>query len=89
MGRRKKNVVRLTDEEVKWLNKHRKKSTCQTIVDRIMTRQCLSRRIDSIENLKSELSALENERSNLEAKDNWHFRTKDVRIKLVSLYPDL
>lgn len=35
MGRRKKNVVRLTDEEVKWLNKHRKKkSTCQTIVDR-------------------------------------------------------
>lgn len=35
MGRRKKNVVRLTDEEVKRLNKHRKKkSTCQTIVDR-------------------------------------------------------
>ena len=55
----------------------------------VMTRQCLSRRIDSIENLKSELSAWENERNNLEAKVNWHFRTKDARIKLVSLYPDL
>ena len=55
----------------------------------VMTRQCLSRRIDSIENLKSELSAWENERNNLEAKVNWYFRTKDARIKLVSLYPVL
>ena len=61
----------------------------QEIELNVMTRQCLSRRIDSIENLKSELSAWENERNNLEAKVNWHFRTKDARIKLVSLYPDL
>lgn len=55
----------------------------------IMTRQCLSRRIDSIETLKTELTAWERERNNLEAKVNWHFRTKDARVKLVSLYPEL
>ncbi|MDY2510301.1 MAG: IS630 family transposase, partial [Ruminococcus callidus] len=52
-------------------------------------RQCLSRRIDSIETLKTELTAWERERNNLEAKVNWHFRTKDARVKLVSLYPEL
>lgn len=55
----------------------------------VMTRQCLSRRIDSIETLKTELTAWERERNNLEAKVNWHFRTKDARVKLVSLYPGL
>ena len=55
----------------------------------VMTRQCLSRRIDSIETLKTELTAWERERNNLEAKVNWHFRTKDARVKLISLYPEL
>ena len=54
----------------------------------VMTRQCLSRRIDSIETLKTELTAWERERNNLEAKVNWHFRTKDARVKLISLYPE-
>ena len=44
---------------------------------------------DSIETLKTELTAWERERNNLEAKVNWHFRTKDARVKLVSLYPEL
>ena len=55
----------------------------------VMTRQCLSRRIGSIETLKTELAAWETERNNSEAKVNWHFHTSDARIKLVSLYPDL
>lgn len=55
----------------------------------VMTRQRLSRRIDSMETLKTELIAWERERNNLEAKVNWHFRTKDARIKLASLYPEL
>lgn len=55
----------------------------------VMTRQCLSRRIASIETLKSELSAWETKRNNSEAKVNWHFRTADARIKLASLYPNL
>jgi len=55
----------------------------------VMTRQCLSRRIDCIETLKKELAAWEAERNDLGAKVNWHFRTKDARIKLISLYPEL
>ena len=54
----------------------------------VMTRQCLNRRIDSIEKLTSELAAWEKERNEKHAKVNWHFRTKDARVKLISLYPD-
>jgi hypothetical protein len=55
----------------------------------VMTRQCLNRRIDSIEKLTSELAAWEKERNENHAKVNWHFRTKDARVKLISLYPEL
>lgn len=55
----------------------------------VMTRQCLSRRVDSIGRLREELAAWENERNNNQAKVNWQFRTKDARTKLASLYPDL
>jgi hypothetical protein len=55
----------------------------------IMTRQCLNRRIDSIEKLTSELAAWEKERNENHSKVNWHFRTKDARVKLISLYPEL
>ena len=53
----------------------------------IMTRQCLSRRIDTITRLKNELSAWETERNRDEAKIRWHFQTGDAREKLISLYP--
>ena len=53
----------------------------------VMTRQCLSRRIDNIVKLREELSAWESERNTNAAKVNWHFRTADARIKLSSLYP--
>jgi len=53
----------------------------------VMTRQCLSRRIDDIDNLRRELSTWEVERNTAAAKVNWHFRTDDARIKLRSLYP--
>lgn len=55
----------------------------------VMTRQCLSRRIDSLENLQKELSAWKNERNSSQVNVNWQFKTKDARIKLASLYPDL
>lgn len=54
----------------------------------VMTRQCLSRRISSIDVLRSELAAWEDERNNGKSKVNWQFTTKDARIKLVSLYPE-
>lgn len=55
----------------------------------VMTRQCLSRRIDSMDTLKSELSAWETERNSQGATVNWQFRTPDARIKLSSLYPNI
>jgi hypothetical protein len=55
----------------------------------VMTRQCLSRRIKSIELLRNELLAWESKQNNNYAKINWQFKTKDARIKLASLYPEL
>ncbi len=53
----------------------------------VMTRQCLSRRIDNINALRSELAAWETERNTMAAKVDWQFKTSDARIKLRSLYP--
>ena len=53
----------------------------------VMTRQCLSRRIDNIETLRRELSAWESDRNNANDKILWHFRVGDAREKLISLYP--
>lgn len=55
----------------------------------VMTRQCLNRRIDDIDILRKELAAWETQRNEMNAKVNWQFRTKDARIKLISLYPNL
>ena len=55
----------------------------------VMTRQCLSRRIADIDSLRKELSAWEAERNEKQSTVNWHFQTKDARIKLASLYPEL
>lgn len=55
----------------------------------VMTRQCLSRRIASIDSLRTELATWEAERNKQNAKVNWQFRTGDARIKLASLYPEL
>lgn len=55
----------------------------------VMTRQCLSRRIPNIESLRQELGAWEKERNINQATVSWQFRTKDARIKLMSLYPKL
>lgn len=55
----------------------------------VMTRQCLSRRIETIERLRKELSSWEEERNKSKAKIKWHFQTGDAREKLISLYPNL
>ncbi len=55
----------------------------------VLTRQCLSRRIDTIEEVRIEVEAWENARNNKNAKVNWQFTTEDARIKLARLYPTL
>ena len=55
----------------------------------VMTKQCLSRRIESIDKLKSELSVWESERNAKQAKVKWQITNDKARIKLLSLYPKL
>jgi hypothetical protein len=52
-----------------------------------MIRQCLNRRIDSIDELRDEVAAWQTQRDRLKAKVNWQFTTDDARIKLKRLYP--
>jgi len=55
----------------------------------ILARQCLSRRIDNMEQLKDEVAAWQMIRNTAEAKVNWRFTTEDARIKLKKLYPSI
>jgi hypothetical protein len=55
----------------------------------ILARQCLSRRIDNMEQLKDEVAAWQVIRNTAEAKVNWRFTTEDARIKLKKLYPSI
>ena len=53
----------------------------------VMTRQCLSRRIATIDELRQELATWETERNKSVARINWQFTTESARTKLISLYP--
>lgn len=53
----------------------------------VMTRQCLSRRIAAVDELRQELAAWETGRNKSVARINWQFTTESARTKLISLYP--
>ena len=53
----------------------------------VMIRQCLNRRIDSIDTLRTEVTAWQAARDRIQAKVNWQFTTDDARVKLKRLYP--
>ena len=53
----------------------------------VLKRQCLGRRIDSMERLKTEVAAWNEDRNNRHQKVEWQFATADARIKLKRLYP--
>ena len=55
----------------------------------ILSRQCLSQRIDNIEDLRRQAKAWERTRDDAKAKVNWQFTTADARIKLRRLYPSI
>ena len=76
----KRLEIHYTPKHGSWLN-------MAEIELNVMTRQCLSRRIDTITRLKNELSAWETERNRDEAKIRRHFQTGGAREKLISLYP--
>ena len=52
-----------------------------------MARQCLNRRIDSIEMMRQEVSAWQVRRISVELAVDWQFTTVDTRIRLKRLYP--
>ena len=53
----------------------------------VMIRQCLGRRIDSINVLRTEVAAWQASRDRVRAKVDWQFTNDDARIRLKRLYP--
>ena len=75
--------------EVHYTPKHGSWLDIAEIGINIMTRECLNRRIPSIEALKEELKAWNDEYDKDPSPVNWQFQADDSRIKLKRLYPDI
>jgi len=76
----KRLEIHYTPKHGSWLN-------IAEIELNVMTRQCLSRRVEDINRLRSELHVWEAERNAAIKNVCWHFKTEDAREKLISLYP--
>ena len=55
----------------------------------ILGRQCLSQRIDNIDNLRRQIQAWQKNRDQAAVKVNWQFTTENARTKLRRLYPSM
>ncbi len=55
----------------------------------VLTRQCLNRRIGSLEILRDEVAAWQASRDRIQAQVNWQFTSDGARIKLKRVYPTL
>lgn len=55
----------------------------------VLARQCLQERMESKANLEHHLHAWQQRRNQAASRVNWHFTTKDARIKLKKLYPEI
>jgi transposase len=55
----------------------------------VLGRQCLDRRIGSIDELRTEVAAWQGARNREQAKIDWQFKTADARVKLKRLYPSI
>ena len=76
----KRLEIHYTPKHGSWLN-------IAEIELNVMTRQCLSRRLETIGLLRDELTAWEAGRNDGGKEIHWHFQTGDAREKLISLYP--
>ena len=75
--------------EVHYTPKHGSWLDIAEIAINIMTRECLNRRIPSIEQLRAELHAWNTRYNNDPTPINWQFTNEKSRIKLKRLYPDI
>ena len=73
--------------EIHYTPKHGSRLDMAEIELNAMARQCLTRRIVGIKELRQELAAWEEDRNHAGANICWHFTTSSAREKLVSLYP--
>ena len=71
-----------TPKHGSWLN-------VAEILLNILTKQCLKRRLDSLDSVSEELDKWVRIRNSEPTKIDWQFRTADARIKLKRLYPDI
>jgi hypothetical protein len=81
---------RLTDRlEIHHTPKHGSWLNMAEIELGILSRQCLKRRIPSMERLQHHVAAWEQQRNQDRRPIQWQFTTHDARIKLRSLYPSI
>ncbi len=55
----------------------------------VLSKQCLARRIDNLDEMSKEVAAWQKHRNNANSRIDWQFTTADARIKLKRLYPTL
>jgi hypothetical protein len=75
--------------EVHYTPKHGSWLNVAEIELSVLQRQCLDRRLPSMDIMRSEIDVWEDDRNHRPSKIDWHFRTPDARIKLKHLYPKL
>jgi len=75
--------------EIHYTPKHGSWLNIAEIELRVLTGQCLNRRIPDKQTLEREVAQWQNQRNFLQAKVDWRFSTDDARIKLKRLYPTL
>ena len=75
--------------EIHYTPKHGSWLNIAEIELRVLSGQCLNRRIPDRQTLQNEVNAWQNQRNFKQAKVNWRFTNDDARIKLKRLYPTL
>jgi len=75
--------------EVHYTPKHGSWLNMAEIELSVLARQCLNRRLATLEEVAQEVQAWQEERNQAQATINWRFTAKDARIKLKRLYPSI
>ena len=79
---------RIADKlEIHYTPKHGNWLNMAEIEMSVLSRQCLSGRIENVERLECEVSAWQSRRDATASTMDWRFTTDDARIKLKKLYP--
>ena len=79
---KEKFEIHYTPKHGSWLN-------VAEILLNILTKQCLKRRLDSLERVIEELGKWIKKRNESPKMVNWQFRVSNARTKLKSLYPEI